>query len=58
MLKLQRLVTFGNAHKGVASAFGANGSFMSREDQMHTPLQSAGTCILSSGAQYKVHIGN
>lgn len=48
----------GDDRKGIASAYGPSGSFMSCEYQMHTPLQGAGTCMFSNGARYKVHIGN
>jgi hypothetical protein len=48
----------GDERKGVASAWGPSGAFMSCEYQMHTPLQGAGTCNFSNGARYKVHIGN
>jgi hypothetical protein len=48
----------GDARRGVASAYGAGGSFMSCEYQMHTPTQGAGTCTFSNGARYQVHIGS
>jgi len=48
----------GDARKGVASAYGPSGSYMSCEYQMHTPYQGAGTCNFSNGARYQVHIGN
>jgi hypothetical protein len=48
----------GDDRKGVASAWGPSGSFMSCEYQMHTALQGAGTCTFSNGARYKVHIGH
>ena len=48
----------GDARRGVASAYGAGGSFMSCEYQMHTPTQGAGTCAFSNGARYQVHIGS
>ena len=48
----------GDDRKGVASAWGPTGSFMSCEYQMSTPQQGAGTCTFSTGARYKVHIGN
>ena len=48
----------GDARKGVASAYGPSGSYMSCEYQMHTPYQGAGTCSFSNGARYQVHIGN
>ncbi|MFN2645309.1 MAG: hypothetical protein ABR570_09980 [Burkholderiales bacterium] len=44
--------------KGVASAWGPNGSFMSCEYQMSSPLRGAGTCSFSDGARYQVHVGN
>lgn len=50
--------TSGDARKGVASAYGPNGSFMSCEYQMSSPLQGAGECTLSNGARYQVHLGN
>lgn len=48
----------GDERKGIASAYGASGSFMSCEYQMHTAMQGAGTCMFSNGAKYKVHLGN
>lgn len=43
--------------RGVASAFGPRGMYMSCEYQMNTPVQGAGTCTFSNGAAYKMHIG-
>jgi hypothetical protein len=48
----------GEERKGIASAYGPTGAFMSCEYQMHTAMQGAGTCMFSNGAKYKVHIGN
>ncbi len=48
----------GEERKGVASAWGSNGTFMSCEYQMSSPLRGAGTCAFSDGANYQVHIGN
>ena len=48
----------GDARKGIASAWGPSGSFMSCEYQMNSPLQGAGNCQFSNGAKYKVHVGN
>jgi hypothetical protein len=48
----------GDDRKGIASAYGPSGSFMSCEYQMNSPAQGAGTCMFSNGARYKVHIGN
>jgi len=48
----------GDQRKGIASAYGPSGSFLSCEYQMSSPMQGAGTCMFSNGAKYKVHIGN
>ena len=48
----------GDDRKGVASAWGPNGSFMSCEYQMSSPLRGAGLCSFSDGARYQVHVGN
>jgi hypothetical protein len=48
----------GDERKGVASAYSPAGSYMSCEYQMNSPYQGAGTCTFSSGARYRVHIGN
>jgi hypothetical protein len=48
----------GDQRKGVASAYGPGGSYMSCEYQMSSPYQGAGVCTFSSGARYQVHIGN
>lgn len=44
--------------RGIASAYGSSGSFMSCEYQMSGPQQGAGTCTFSNGARYKLHIGS
>jgi hypothetical protein len=43
--------------RGVASAAGSSGTFMSCEYQMRTPVQGSGICSFSDGARYQVHIG-
>ena len=48
----------GDERKGIASAWGGNGSFMSCEYQMSSPVRGAGTCNFSDGARYTVHVGN
>lgn len=48
----------GDEKKGVASAYGPSGAYMSCEYQMSTPVRGAGTCLFSDGARYQVHIGN
>ncbi len=47
----------GNDRAGVASAYGARGTFMNCEYRMTTPYQGTGTCHVSTGALYQVHIG-
>ena len=47
----------GDERRGIASAFGSGGAYMSCEYQMNTPRQGAGTCTFSNGARYKAHIG-
>ncbi len=42
---------------GVANAYGQNGMYMQCAYRMSTPYQGAGTCKLSNGAQYQVHLG-
>ena len=48
----------GDDRRGIASAFGSSGAYMSCEYQMNNPRQGAGTCVFSNGARYKVHIGS
>ncbi len=48
----------GDARRGVASAYGGSGTFMSCEYQMQSARQGAGTCTISDGARYQVHVGN
>jgi hypothetical protein len=43
--------------KGVASAFGPRGMYMSCEYQMNTPYQGASSCTFSNGAKYQLHLG-
>lgn len=43
--------------RGVASAYGPGGLSMTCEYQMMHARQGAGTCSLSNGARYQVHIG-
>ena len=47
----------GDERRGVASAYGSGGTYMSCEYQMNTPRQGAGTCLFSNGAKYQVHLG-
>lgn len=47
----------GDSRRGMASAWGSSGAFMSCEYQMQSPRQGAGSCTLSDGARYQAHIG-
>ena len=47
----------GDERRGVASAYGSRGTFVSCEYQMSTPQQGAGTCTFNNGAKYQVHVG-
>lgn len=47
----------GDDRRGVANAYGQRGTYMNCEYRMTTPYQGTGSCRLSNGAQYQVHIG-
>lgn len=47
----------GDDRRGVANAYGPRGTYMSCEYRMNTPYQGAGSCTLSNGAKYEVHLG-
>ncbi len=47
----------GDERRGVANAYGPRGTYMSCDYKMNTPYQGAGTCTLSNGAKYEVHLG-
>lgn len=49
--------TPGEDRAGVANAYGDRGTYMNCTYQMTTPYQGTGTCSLSTGAQYQVHLG-
>lgn len=48
----------GDDRKGIATAWGPSGSFMTCEYQMSAPVRGAGNCNFSDGARYQVHVGN
>ena len=48
----------GDERRGVASAYGVRGTYMSCEYRMSSPYQGAGNCTMSTGAQYQVHLGS
>ena len=47
----------GDDRRGIASAYGSRGTYMSCEYRMTSAYQGAGTCTMSTGAQYQVHLG-
>ena len=47
----------GDDRSGVASAYGQRGTYMSCTYHMSTPYQGTGTCTMSTGATYTVHLG-
>jgi hypothetical protein len=47
----------GDERTGVANAYGQRGTYMSCSYRMTTPYQGTGTCTLSTGATYSVHLG-
>ena len=47
----------GDERHGLANAYGQRGTYMSCDYRMSTPYLGTGTCKLSNGAQYQVHIG-
>ena len=47
----------GDERGGVANAYGARGTYMNCSYRMTTPYQGTGTCTLSTGATYTVHLG-
>ncbi|MBI4189355.1 MAG: hypothetical protein HY525_02315 [Betaproteobacteria bacterium] len=47
----------GDERRGMASAYGSRGTYVSCEYQMSSPLQGAGNCSFNNGAKYQVHIG-
>jgi hypothetical protein len=48
----------GDERRGIASAYGPRGTYMSCEYRMTSAYQGAGTCTMSTGAQYQVHLGS
>jgi hypothetical protein len=48
----------GDERRGIANAYGARGTFMSCDYRMATPTRGTGTCALSDGARYSVHLGD
>jgi hypothetical protein len=44
------------ANQGIANATGARGTFMNCRYQMSNPTRGTGTCLMSNGAEYTLHI--
>jgi len=47
----------GDDRSGIANAYGERGTYMNCTYRMTSPYQGTGTCDLSTGAQYQVHLG-
>lgn len=47
----------GDERRGVASAYGSRGTYVSCDYQMMSAQQGAGHCQFNNGARYEVHIG-
>ena len=47
----------GDDRRGLANAYGQRGTYMTCDYRMTTPYLGTGSCSLSNGAQYQVHIG-
>ena len=47
----------GDDRAGVANAYGQRGTYMNCTYHMTTPYQGTGTCTMSTGATYSVHLG-
>jgi hypothetical protein len=45
------------SNSGVASAAGSRGGFLTCQYTMSSPTQGVGTCSLSSGAAFRMHLG-
>ena len=48
----------GDRMAGIANAYGERGTYMSCAYRMTTPYQGTGSCSLSNGAKYQVHLGS
>ncbi len=43
--------------RGVANAYGVRGTYMNCQYQMNSATQGTGTCTMSNGARYQLHLG-
>jgi len=48
----------GDQMAGIANAYGERGTYMSCAYRMTTPYQGTGSCSVSNGAKYQVHLGS
>ena len=44
--------------RGVANAYSARGTYMNCQYQMNSATQGTGTCTMSNGARYQLHLGS
>jgi hypothetical protein len=44
--------------RGVANAYGPRGTYMNCQYQMNSTTQGTGTCTMSNGGRYQLHIGS
>jgi hypothetical protein len=47
----------GDLRQGIASAYGSRGTYMNCQYRMTSPVLGTGTCHVSNGARYRVHLG-
>jgi len=50
--------TENDVRRGVANAYGSRGTSLNCQYQMNRPTQGVGTCTMSNGATYQLHIGS
>jgi hypothetical protein len=48
----------GDERRGIANAYGPRGTYMSCDYRMRNAQQGTGTCVVSDGARYTVHVGS
>jgi hypothetical protein len=46
-----------DTRRGIANAYGTRGTYLNCQYQMSAPTRGAGTCTMSNGGQYNLHIG-
>jgi hypothetical protein len=48
----------GDERRGIASAYGARGTYLTCDYRMTSASRGTGSCTLSDGARYTVHLGS